>query len=550
MVLGNTKLFERYALKLYKKIVAFSELKAHNDHFLLGVTLEDILSYAAILFQETNVKYYAVYVNGKFYCHSKKVEIPEYLPYDMEKLVYHAITAIYFATLEATDEEHKRYPDIDGLGKNARRLNEQECMQYLLFYTRLIYIGGDQKFFTDWRNGIVLAVIKRFMKLHYLGDDNGETKSNHDILSCYKGCLLGGAVGDALGYPVEFMSEAAIFGRYGEEGIKTLKEAGSPALISDDTQMTLFAGNACIYRRSNIFTYGINPATWSGKSEYTIWNGYQEWLGTQGDTRWVDRNGSKMWIYEDERLHSLRAPGNTCLNSIRQSEKGGTLENPVNNSKGCGTVMRAGVIGLTMRYDGYDYLIDAVRLGRRDAALTHGHALGVESSGWLAATVANIINLGYLYDRLEDAFVSGIMINDDAYSFPSPEHLELIDMAITLAYDLNVSDLEAIHMLGEGWVAEEALAIAVFCAVRYQDDFAKAIRVSVNHKGDSDSTGAICGNLLGAWLGKENVAEAFDLNDLELSDVIETIAEDLYTATQKVVPKPGENKAWDRKYRR
>ena len=222
------------------------------------------------------------------------MEIPEYLPYDMEKLVYYAITAIYFATLEATDEEHKRYPDIDGLGKNARRLNEQECMQYLLFYTRLIYIGGDQKFFTDWRNGIVLAVIKRFMKLHYLGDDNGETKSNHDILSCYKGCLLGGAVGDALGYPVEFMSEAVIFGRYGEEGIKTLKEAGSPALISDDTQMTLFAGNACIYRRSNIFTYGINPATWSGKSEYTIWNGYQEWLGTQGDTRWVDRNGSKM----------------------------------------------------------------------------------------------------------------------------------------------------------------------------------------------------------------------------------------------------------------
>lgn len=139
MVLGNTKLFERYALKLYKRIVAFSELKAHNDHFLSGITLEDILSYAAILFQETNFKYYAVYVNGKFHCHSKKVEITEYLPYDMEKLVHHAITAIYSAMLEATDEEHKRYPDIDGLGKNARRLNEQECMQYLLFYTRLIY---------------------------------------------------------------------------------------------------------------------------------------------------------------------------------------------------------------------------------------------------------------------------------------------------------------------------------------------------------------------------------------------------------------------------
>ena len=332
------------------------------------------------------------------------------------------------------------------------------------------------------------------------------------------------------------MSEAAIFGRYGEEGIKTLKEAGSPALISDNTQMTLFAGNACIYRRSNIFTYGINPATWSGKSEYTIWNGYQEWLGTQGDTRWVDRNGSKMWIYEDERLHHLRAPGKTCLNSRRKSEKGGTLEDPINNSKGCGTVTRAAVIGLSARYDGYDFLVEVKKMGERDAALTHGHALAVKSSGWLAATVANIIDRGYLYNRLEESF-----------DVPYPE---LIYMAITLANDLTVSDLDAIHLLGEGWVAEEALAIAVFCAVRYQDDFAKAIRVSVNHKGDSDSTGAICGNLLGAWLGKENVAEAFDLNDLELCDVIETIAEDLYTAIQKVVPKPGENKAWDRKYRR
>lgn len=410
-----------------------------------------------------------------------------------------------------------------------------------------------QKFFTDWRNGRVLEVIKRFLKLDYMGDNNGKTEDNYDILSClnrYKGCLLGGAVGDALGYPIEFMSEGEIFGRYGEEGIKTLKEAGSPALISDDTQMTLFAGNACIYRRSNFITYGINPETWNGKSEYTIWNGYQEWLGTQGDTRFVDRNGSKMWIYDDKRLHSRRAPGNTCLNSIRQSKKGGTLEKPINNSKGCGTVMRAAVIGLTLRYDGYDYLVEAVRIGRNEAALTHGHAFAVESSGWLVATVANIISEGCLHDRIEEAFVHGIIINDDAYPFPSCEHYKLIDKAITLAYDLNVSDLDAIHMLGEGWVAEEALAIAVFCAVRYQDDFAKAIRVAVNHKGDSDSTGAICGNLLGAWLGKDKVAEAFDLNDLELCDVIETIAEDLCTATQKAIPKPGENKDWDRKYRR
>ena len=82
---------------------------------------------------------------------------------------------------------------------------------------------------------------------------------------------------------------------------------------------------------------------------------------------------------------------------------------------------------------------------------------------------------------------------------------KLLMCAVKLARDPAVSDLDGIHALGEGWVAEEALAIAVFCAVRYQHDFADAIRAAVNHKGDSDSTGAICGNILGAWLGKEAV---------------------------------------------
>lgn len=126
---------------------------------------------------------------------------------------------------------------------------------------------------------------------------------------------------------------------------------------------------------------------------------------------------------------------------------------------------------------------------------------------------------------------------------------KLTKQAIWLANEDSLSDLAAIHALGEGWVAEEALAIAVFCAVRYQDDFAAAIRAAVNHKGDSDSTGAICGNILGAWLGKEAVEQAFSLDHLELRDVIETMAEDLYRVSGGRPPKPGEEPEWDRKYR-
>ena len=90
----------------------------------------------------------------------------------------------------------------------------------------------------------------------------------------------------------------------------------------------------------------------------------------------------------------------------------------------------------------------------------------------------------------------------------------------------------------------------MFCAVRYQNDFAAGIRAAVNHKGDSDSTGAICGNILGAWLGEEAVEKAFDLKRLELADVTRTIADDLYRLEEGLVPKPGEDRDWDWKYRR
>lgn len=91
----------------------------------------------------------------------------------------------------------------------------------------------------------------------------------------------------------------------------------------------------------------------------------------------------------------------------------------------------------------------------------------------------------------------------------------------------NINDLDAIYELGEGWVAEETLAIAVYCALKYENDFEKAIITSVNHNGDSDSTGAVTGNIIGAYLGMNAIPEKF-LTNLELKDVISEIAADLY----------------------
>jgi len=354
--------------------------------------------------------------------------------------------------------------------------------------------------------------------------------------SYYLGCLLGGAVGDALGYPIEFWSEGDIFSVYGNEGIQHLGRFGDISWISDDTQMTLFAANGILYKESN-------PTAYNNSS----WAAYREWLGTQGDTRCMEPGKKpKMWIYEDKRLHALRAPGHTCLNALQNTVGKLNIVYAENDSKGCGTVMRAAPFGLRENYNSVKSFGEngkLVYLGAKyDAMLTHGHPYAAAASVVLADMIYQLVQRNPQRNCLLQEIIFSSIQGEPAF-------VDLLTKSIDLAMDYTVSDLDGIHALGEGWIAEEALAIALFCAVRYQNDFAKAIRTAVNHKGDSDSTGAICGNILGAWLGKEAVAEAFDLSKLELVDVIEEIAEDMYRAVEDGVPEKGQDPEWDRKYR-
>ena len=113
--------------------------------------------------------------------------------------------------------------------------------------------------------------------------------------------------------------------------------------------------------------------------------------------------------------------------------------------------------------------------------------------------------------------------------YHSADHLKEMKILLAKAIELSkedIDDLEAIRELGQGWVAEETLAIAVYCALKYQTDFEKAIIASVNHSGDSDSTGSVTGNILGAYLGYAAIPQRF-IKTLELRNIIEEIAEEL-----------------------
>lgn len=369
-----------------------------------------------------------------------------------------------------------------------------------------------------------------------------DRKAGGKDLDKYLGCLVGGAAGDALGYAVEFLPEEAIFSRYGENGITEHRLQNGLARISDDTQMTLFTANGLLAGK----TRGCMRGIMASYLDY-IAQAYQEWYKTQSCSYPAKTDFKLCWLLNVPGLYARRAPGNTCMSAIEAGCRG-SIENPVNDSKGCGGVMRVAPVGLYL--GGSQMAGLAVDLAAADAAaLTHGHEMGYIP----AAMLAHIVRL--VSHSQEITLEQAVWDSVDAIRrlFPRavhlPEFLEKIQLAVDLAKQ-GGNDLEAIHALGPGWCGDEALAVAVYCALKYQNDFDKALAAAVNHGGDSDSTGAITGNILGACLGLSRIPKKYTRN-LELLDVLTEIAEDLYYDCQineYTIPDAPRDIAWEKKY--
>lgn len=342
----------------------------------------------------------------------------------------------------------------------------------------------------------------------------GRQQEHQTVKSRFRGCLLGGAVGDALGAPVEFMRRAEILRRFGPDGITEYAPAyGGIGKITDDTQMTLFTAEGLLRAWVRGCSRGIT--TFSGVTA----NAYLRWLRTQGGQPSCDIDFDTKqagWLFQHEQLHAQRAPGNTCLAALKSMK---SLGQPArNDSKGCGGVMRMAPVGLFVWRQGQspEY---AFQLGTELAALTHGHPTGSLPAGVFAVLIQALTDGATLADGLATARAC-LRIH--------PRHDETLD-AIDRAEALATSSLGhegAIAQLGQGWVAEEALAISIYCAI-VASDFKRGVVLAVNHDGDSDSTGSLTGNLLGAMHGADTIPSAW-LAPLELRDVITELAEDLY----------------------
>ena len=339
-----------------------------------------------------------------------------------------------------------------------------------------------------------------------------------------RGSLIGGAIGDALGYPVEFVSSyKSIQHLYGEHGITRLQPGGhwleergqrGKAVFSDDTQMTLFTANGL-----------LNAKRFGTEDIDGISNAYVEWYFTQ--TGGKPRPYNDCWIANIPEMNKERAPGNTCLTALNAIYKGRI---PHNDSKGCGGVMRVAPIPLYAAVNRRMSIEDADRLAGDAAKLTHKHPLGFIPAALMAHVIYRMTTDNTpTRQSLEMYIREGLEAMKKLYPlfpFDVAYMRDLAEKAISWA-DNDLSDVVNIEALGGGWTGEEALAIALYCACRHFDNFENALIAAVNHAGDSDSTGAITGNILGAAIGYEAIPEFF-LDDLELHDVILHMADDLY----------------------
>ena len=346
-----------------------------------------------------------------------------------------------------------------------------------------------------------------------------------------RGCLVGGAVGDALGYPVEFLKDDEIRDRYGKAGICAyVKDVKSrKALISDDTQMTLFTAEGIMN-----YEFAVRMGDNSFGLRHYLSAAYQDWLRTQElalednkRKRGKKTGAGVAGLLAVPELYSRRVPGMTCLTALGMRGKSRPSEDPIrdtlNNSKGSGGIMRVAPIALGCR----DLSAEELDMeAAQAAAITHGHSMGYMPAA-VQAHIINRIVFGEADISLKDIVteavetVSGLFRGDVHLG----ELTDKVGLAVTLSGN-DSSDAENIRRIGEGWVAEETLGIAVYCALRYQDDFSAGVIAAVNHSGDSDTTGAVAGNILGAIAGYGAIEDKWK-NDLELLDVILKTADEL-----------------------
>lgn len=311
------------------------------------------------------------------------------------------------------------------------------------------------------------------------------------MLSRFQGCMVGLAVGDALGWPVEFISDLSIIReRYGPDGLTDLVADTHPAgTYTDDTQMSLCLARALIEAGAK----SLDELMQVMAGEFVAW------------MRAPDND---------------RAPGNTCMAGCRRLEEGHPWpEAGVLRSLGCGSAMRTAPVGLYF----HDDEARLIEVARASSMLTHREPAAQAAAAATALLVAWAVR-GDSPDRYPER-LSRIMEQMEGGR-------EVADLAARIpdVLDRHPDEVLCNEVLGESWVGHEAVASALYCVCRSPRDYRQTVIAGANTVGDSDSIACIAGAISGAYNGIESIPPHWR-ETVEDSAVLHDLAAELLRAS-------------------
>jgi len=354
----------------------------------------------------------------------------------------------------------------------------------------------------------------------------------------WRGCFLGFAVGDAMGYAVDPLTWEEILRDYGPDGIRGYDLANGCADVTSYTQ--LLAHTACGLLMG--MTRGQRLGRMAPYVRYAE-AALREWSHNQHTRRQPER--TLCWISEAEELRRRRCLETRLLDTLSREKLGepGAPANSFDSPGAMGTAVTVGAFYAPERMKPQEIGDLAVKT----VALTHGDPMA-----FLAGAVTAYAVAGILQDPetpLRDQFLQAADVAAGLFGrrFPQAENLrKLLHRAIMLASNKLLPPRDALEHLGCG-TAAECLAGAMYVSLSAGDDFDRAMILAVNHSGRSAAVGALTGAFLGARLGDGAIPQFF-LEGLDCVQVLTELAEDLHQGCPMGRSAGFFDDTWDQKY--
>ena len=356
--------------------------------------------------------------------------------------------------------------------------------------------------------------------------------------SLYRGCLLGMAVGDAMGYTVDNKSWQEILEDYGPNGLLGYDLVNGYADVTSYTQLAAFTCNGLLL--------GLTRGQMLGKmAPFVKYIGLssREWAASQRP--WGRPNKNYCWLLRKAELSRRHCMDTRMLDTLSR-ENLGTPETPVNNFDGPGSLTSAIGVGLFFHEDRMDQReIDL--LGAEAVALTHGSPTAFLSGAVLAHMVSRLLQNPRL--PLKKLALEAVETIKEQFGHQYSQTFEIANLirhAITYAESPNLNQVDVMERLGCD-TAAQVLAGAIYACMVSREDFDSTMIAAVNHSGRSAAVGAVTGALLGIRLGEEALPD-FYMECLEPAEVLRELADDLCTGCPMEMGNKLFDLDWDYKY--